>query len=82
MISKIPTYSLKKIIIPRKSTVFLLFGIGVFFALLLIFTFKVILISGFIYLLFIPVSIVHYNILKNKYKNLNDLDEEEQEDML
>tara|TARA_B110000263_G_C15235535_1_gene476833 strand:+ start:105 stop:908 length:804 start_codon:yes stop_codon:yes gene_type:complete len=82
MISKIPTYSLKKIIIPRKLTVFLLFGIGVFFALLLIYTFKVIFVSGLIYLLFIPVSIIHYKMLKNKYKNINDLDEEEQEDML
>ena len=34
MISKIPTYSLKKIVIPRKTTIFLLFGIGLFFGLL------------------------------------------------
>ena len=41
LISKFPTYSLKKIIIPRSMTVFLLFGIVLFFGLLLIYPFKV-----------------------------------------
>ena len=41
LISKFPTYSFKKIIIPRKTTIFLLFGIVLFFGLLLIYTFKV-----------------------------------------
>ena len=34
LISKLPTYSLKKIIIPRSTTVFLLFGIVLYFGLL------------------------------------------------
>ena len=56
LISKFPTYSLKKIIIPRSMTVFLLFGIVLFFGLLLIYPFKVIFLSGFIYLSLIPIS--------------------------
>ncbi|MDC0407007.1 CDP-diacylglycerol--serine O-phosphatidyltransferase, partial [Candidatus Pelagibacter sp.] len=33
LISKFPTYSFKKIVIPRKTTIFLLFGIVLFFGL-------------------------------------------------
>mgnify|MGYP003324661446 FL=1 len=36
LISKFPSYSFKKIVIPRKTTIFLLFGIVLFFGLLLI----------------------------------------------
>ena len=36
LISKIPSYSFKKIVIQRKATIFLLFGIVLFFGLLLI----------------------------------------------
>ena len=82
MISKIPTYSLKKIVIPRKTTIFLLFGIVLFFGLLIFYTFKVIFISILIYLLFIPISIIHFRFLKNKNKDLVAVDEEDQEDML
>ncbi len=42
LISKFPTYSFKKIVIPRRTTIFLLFGIVLFFGLLLIYTFNVI----------------------------------------
>ena len=52
LISKFPTYSFKKIVIQRKTTIFLLFGIVLFFGLLLIYTFNVIAISGIIYLCF------------------------------
>ena len=45
LISKFPSYSFKKIVIPRKTTIFLLFGIVLFFGLLLIYTFNVIAIS-------------------------------------
>ena len=37
LISKFPTYSFKKIVIPRRTTIFLLFGIVLFFGLLLIY---------------------------------------------
>ena len=83
LISKLPTYSLKKIIIPRSMTVFLLFGIVLFFGLLLIYPFKVITISGFIYLSLIPISFLHYRKI-NKQKNINKTknDDDEFEDML
>ena len=67
LISKIPTYSLKKIVVPRTMTIFLLFGIVLFFGLLLIYTFKVIFISGLIYLCFFPISIMHYQKLNKKF---------------
>ena len=83
LISKFPTYSLKKIIIPRSMTIFLLFGIVLFFGLLLIYPFKVITISGFIYLSLIPISFLHYRKI-NKQKNINQdkNDDDELEDML
>ena len=83
LISKFPTYSLKKIIIPRRMTVFLLFGIVLFFGLLLVYTFKVIIVSGFIYLSLIPISILHYRKI-NKQKDINKIknDDDELEDML
>ena len=83
LISKLPTYSLKKIIIPRSMTVFLLFGIVLFFGLLLIYPFKVVFLSGFIYLSLIPISFLHYRKI-NKQKNINKIknDDDELEDML
>lgn len=83
LISKFPTYSLKKIIIPRSMTVFLLFGIVLFFGLLLIYPFKVVFLSGFIYLSLIPISFLHYRKI-NKQKNINQdkNDDDELEDML
>ena len=44
LISKIPTYSFKKIVVPRSTTIFLLFGIVLLFGLLLIFPFKALVI--------------------------------------
>ena len=83
LISKFPTYSLKKIIIPRSMTIFLLFGIVLFFGLLLIYPFKVVFLSGFIYLSLIPISFLHYRKI-NKQKNINKTknDDDELEDML
>ena len=83
LISKLPTYSLKKIIIPRSMTVFFLFGIVLFFGLLLIYPFKVIFLSGFIYLSLIPISFLHYRKI-NKQKNINQVknDDDDLEDIL
>jgi len=84
MVSKIPTYALKKIVIPRKATRLLLFGIAIYFGLLIIFTFQVLFISGVIYILLIPISAFHYKKIFNKHKNsdyIEDEDEDE-EDML
>tara|TARA_Y100001970_G_scaffold27410_1_gene33430 strand:- start:3224 stop:4018 length:795 start_codon:yes stop_codon:yes gene_type:complete len=81
LISKIPTYSLKKIVVRRSITVFLLFSIVLFFGLLLIFTFNTILIAGIIYLLFIPISSMHFLSLKKKFSTQFD-DSDEHEDIL
>ena len=80
MVSKLPTYSLKKIVIPRSATVFLLLGISIFFGFLIAFTFETLLFAGAVYLLSIPVSCFHYlNInAKNKYKDIQSSQEEDQ----
>ena len=69
LISKFPTYSFKKIVIQRKATIFLLFGIVLFFGLLLIYTFNVIAISTFIYLSLLPISFIHFQRLKKHNHN-------------
>ena len=66
LISKFPTYSLKRIIVPRTMTIFLLFFIVLFFGLLLIYPFKVMIISGLLYICFIPISFTHYLKLNKK----------------
>ena len=83
LISKFPTYSLKKIIIPRSMTIFLLFGIVLFFGLLLIYTFKVIALSGLFYLSLIPISFLHYQKIKKQNNIGSNKDEsEDHEDIL
>jgi CDP-diacylglycerol--serine O-phosphatidyltransferase len=83
LISKFPTYSFKKIVIPRKTTIFLLFSIIVFFVLLLIYTLNVIAISSLIYLTLLPLSFVHYQKLKKQNENRNSkLDDDDLEDIL
>ena len=69
LISKFPSYSFKRIVIPRKTTIFLLFGIVLFFGLLLIYTFNVIAISSLIYLTLLPISFFHYQKLKKQNQN-------------
>ena len=83
LISKFPSYSFKKIVIQRKTTIFLLFGIVLFFGLLLVYPFNVISISAIIYLSMLPISFLHYRNLKkqNEDQNLKD-DEEDLEDIL
>ena len=84
LISKFPSYSFKKIVIQRKTTIFLLFGIVLFFGLLLIYTFEVIAISSIIYLLLLPISFLHYSKIKKLQENDNvqDQNEEDLEDIL
>ena len=67
LISKLPTYSLKKIIVPRTMTIFLLFSIVLFFGLLLVYPFKVMIITGLLYVCFIPISFIHYLKLSKKH---------------
>ena len=83
LISKFPSYSFKKIVIQRKTTIFLLFGIILFFGLLLIYPFNVIAISSIIYLTMLPISFFHYQKLKkqNPDKNFSE-DDDDLEDVL
>ena len=82
LISKFPSYSFKKIVIPRKTTIFLLFGIVLFFGLLLIYTFNVITISAIIYLLLLPISFFHYQKIKKHHENDRIQDDDDLEDIL
>ena len=81
LISTIPTYSFKKIIIPRSMTKFLLFGIVIFFGALLVYTFKVLAISSLIYICLIPISYFHFKKIK-KEKNITSDKDEGLEDIL
>ena len=83
LISTIPTYSFKKIVIPRTMTKFLLFGIVLFFGALLVYTFKILALSSFIYLSLIPISYFHFKKLKREKNNVDETNEnEELEDIL
>ena len=81
LISTIPTYSFKKIVIPRAMTKFLLFGIVLFFGALLVYTFKVLAVSSLIYFCLIPISYFHYRKIK-KEKNITSDSDEGLEDIL
>ena len=83
LISTIPTYSFKKIVIPRAMTKFLLFGIVLFFGSLLVYTFKILAVSSLIYLCLIPVSFFHYKKIKKEKNIISDKNEDEElEDIL
>ena len=82
LISTIPTYSFKKIVIPRTMTKFLLFGIVLFFGALLVYTFKILAVSSFIYLCLIPISYFHYKKIKKEKNITSNDDEEDLEDIL
>ena len=80
MVSKIPTYSLKRILIPRHLAIFLLLGIGIYVSLLIFYTFETLFFSGLIYIFLIPISYFHY-----RHKNKTSLianSEDETEDVL
>ena len=81
LISKIPTYSFKKIVVPRSTTIFLLLVVVLFFGLLLIYTFNTIIISGALYFMMIPVSATHYYIIKKNNK-INNEEIDHHEDVL
>ena len=81
LISTIPTYSFKRIIIPRSMTKFLLFGIVLFFGALLVYTFKILVISSLIYICLIPISYFHYQKIR-KEKNITSDKDDGLEDIL
>ena len=83
LISKFPTFSFKKISIPRRMTIFVLFGIVLFFGLLLIYTFKILVFCGLIYICLIPVGYFSYQkIHKQKVLSGENYDNEDFEDIL
>ena len=79
LISKIPTYSLKKIKVSSQLSIFLLFGIVIIFISLIFFTFESLLIIGAIYLASIPLSFYSY---KKTVKQIDSQLEEDHEDIL
>ena len=81
LISTVPTYSFKKIVIPRAMTKFLLFGLVLFFGALLVYTFKILAVSSLIYIALIPVSYFHFTKIK-KEKNITSDKDEGLEDIL
>merc|ERR1711966_613751 len=80
LVSKIPTFALKKISISSKTTVFLLLTIGIIFISLLFYTLETLLAFGAVYLTSIPISIIVFNHLSKK--NLKKISEEDHEDIL
>jgi CDP-diacylglycerol--serine O-phosphatidyltransferase len=80
MVSKIPTYSFKRILIPRHYAVFLLLTMGIYVSLLIFYTFETLLFTGIIYLAIIPISFFDYK-KKNK-KTFILSNNEEDEDIL
>jgi len=80
LISKIPTFSFKKIVVQRNMTLFLLLGVGLFFVLIIQFTYETLAIGSLIYLALIPLSVLNY---RSKLKNSqNDIVDEDQRDIL
>ena len=82
LISKFPSYSFKKIVIQRKTTIFLLFGIILFFGLLLMYPFNVIAISAIVYVFMLPISFFHYQKLKKQHADNSLADDDDLEDVL
>ena len=80
LISKIPTYSFKKIKIKPALTVFILLGIGISLVTLMFFTFETLLIFSFFYILSIPMACFTY--LNNKKSVQIDNSEDDHEDIL
>jgi len=72
LVSKIPTLSLKKIIISPRATVFLLLGAGIVVIALLFYTLESLLIFGISYIISIPVSIIIYRKQNKKKEKILD----------
>ena len=81
LISKIPTYSFKKIIVPRRMSIFLIFGVVIYFVLLLLYTFNTIVISSLMYLFMIPISSIHYIKIRDKLR-VQSAENDDHEDIL
>ena len=80
LISKLPTFSFKKISIPRNLTIFILLGFGVSFTALIFFTFETLFIGSLLYLFTLPLSLISYINTKKVIKT--ESIEDEHEDVL
>ena len=80
LISKLPTYSFKKIKIKPAMTVFILLGIGVSLVTLMFFTFETLFIFCFLYILSIPMA--YFTYFNNKKSVDAENSEDEHEDIL
>jgi len=78
LISKVPTFSFKKISIPRKLTIFLFLGIGIISISLIFFTFETLLVMGLVYFLLIPLGFLSYRKMNSNKISFED----EHEDIL
>ena len=72
MISKIPTYSLKGIKVSRPFLIFLLLLIAAYFGFLINYPFNTLLVTGCLYLSLIPISFVHFKIIKKRSSKATD----------
>ena len=64
-------------------TKFLLFGLVIFFGALLVYTFKILALSSFLYLCLIPISFFHFRKIKKRKNIINEKSENEDlEDIL
>ena len=80
LISKIPTFSFKKISVPPKLTIFILLFAVLSFVSLMFYTFETLLLFGFIYVLTIPLSA--FMFLKNKNSLKDNFNDDDHEDIL
>ena len=80
LISKVPTYSFKKIKIKPALTVFILLAIGISLVTLMFFTFETLLMFSLLYILSIPIAI--FTFYNNKKSTQIDNSEDEHEDVL
>jgi CDP-diacylglycerol--serine O-phosphatidyltransferase len=72
MISKIPTYSLKGIKVGKPFLIFLLLLIATYFGFLIHYPFNTLLFTGCLYLLLIPISFIHFKIIKKRSSKPSD----------
>jgi len=80
LISKIPTFSFKKISVPPKLTIFILLFAVLSFVSLMFYTFETLLLFSFIYVLTIPLSALMF--LKNKNSLKDNFNDDDHEDIL
>ena len=80
LVSKLPTFALKKISISPKATVFILLTIGTIFIALMYFTFEALLALGILYMFSIPISYLTFR--RQNKKNISKISDDDHENVL